>query len=236
MKTVSVILNILLLSAAIFLFVRGNFWDKTIYLIRERRDIKNTYTYDMNRMYEVKKNMHMSYEKKARIVMLGNSLTEHAEWNELLQRDDVVNRGIGGDITEGMLNRIESVLKVKPELCFFMGGINDLIKRVSYSKTVENIVEIIQILNNNEIKPVILSVLYVGRSYPCSEMINAHVENINKDLIRISEEKSAGFLDLNKDLTENGFLKDKYTYDGLHLNVAAYKIWSERLNEYLEIE
>jgi hypothetical protein len=31
--------------------------------------------------------------------MLGNSLTAGVDWNELLDRPDIANRGIGGDIT-----------------------------------------------------------------------------------------------------------------------------------------
>ena len=41
------------------------------------------------------------------IVMLGNSLTENGgNWNERLQVDNVVNRGIIGDTAEGMSERL----------------------------------------------------------------------------------------------------------------------------------
>jgi len=233
MKTVAVILNIFLLTAFIFLFVRGNFWNKTKNFLQEKRDVKNTYTYDMNRLYEVKKNMHMSYKDSARIVMLGNSLTEQAEWDELLHREDVVNRGISADITEGMLNRIETVLKVNPEICLFMGGINDIVKRVSYSKTVENIIEIVRILKENDIIPVIQSVIYVGRSYPDNERINTLVKKMNQDLMRIAADHGSIFIDLNKYLSRDGYLKKNYTYDGLHLNAKGYKKWSELLDRIL---
>jgi lysophospholipase L1-like esterase len=233
MKTVSVILNILLLSAVVFLFVRGNFWDKTKNFLQEKRDIKNTHTYDMNRLYVVKKNMHMSYEEKARIVLFGDSHTEFAEWHELLGSSSIVNRGIAGDITEGMLKRIDSVLKVKPEICFFMGGINDFIYRVSYSKTIDSIIQIIRVLKENEIRPVIQSVLYIGKSYPESDTINLKVEQINKDLRRISEEEEVFFLDINSSLSFEGYLKNEFTYDGLHLNPNGYKVWAKVLSKIL---
>ena len=236
MKTGLLILNILLISAVVFLFVRGNFWNKTKNHLREKRNIENTHTYDMNRMYQVKKDMHTVYDGKAKIVMFGDSHTEFAEWHELLAETGVLKRGIGGDITEGMLNRIETVLKHEPEICFFMGGVNDFINRVSYSKTVESIIEIIRVLKENDIRPVIQSVLYVGRSYPNNERINTLVERINKELIIISDAKGADYIDLNKYLAENGFLKEKYTYDGLHLNADAYEIWARIINEYLGSE
>lgn len=49
------------------------------------------------------------------IVMLGNSLTENAgDWNERLQVDNVVNRGIIGDTAEGMSERLCQILPGKP--------------------------------------------------------------------------------------------------------------------------
>lgn len=61
------------------------------------------------------------------IVMLGNSLTENAgDWNERLQVDNVVNRGIIGDTAEGMSERLCQILPGKPRAIFLMCGINDL--------------------------------------------------------------------------------------------------------------
>ena len=37
--------------------------------------------------------------------MLGNSNTYGVDWVELLDREGIINRGIGSDITEGFLNR-----------------------------------------------------------------------------------------------------------------------------------
>ncbi len=38
-----------------------------------------------------------------KIAMLGDSITNGCAWNELLKRTDVINRGIGGDTTTGMV-------------------------------------------------------------------------------------------------------------------------------------
>ena len=43
----------------------------------------------------------------ADVVFLGNSITAGGNWSELLGRDRIVNRGIGGDNTVGMLQRLE---------------------------------------------------------------------------------------------------------------------------------
>ena len=48
---------------------------------------------------------------KSDIIMLGNSLTDGAEWNELLNNRHVKNRGIVGDIVQGLYERMEPILK-----------------------------------------------------------------------------------------------------------------------------
>ena len=44
-----------------------------------------------------------------KIIFLGNSITEGANWNELAGMRNVLNRGIGGDVTFGVLGRLEEV-------------------------------------------------------------------------------------------------------------------------------
>ena len=60
------------------------------------------------------------------IVFLGISITEQGWWSLLLKRGDVENRGIGGDNTFGMIDRLPDILKSKPRKIFLMAGINDL--------------------------------------------------------------------------------------------------------------
>jgi len=198
-------------------------------------DIKDYYTYDMNRNYKEKTELHLSYRGNADIVMFGNSITEMAEWNELLNRTDIVNRGISGDITSGMLNRIETVTMVEPRVCFILGGINDILKNVSMDSTVSNINKIVIILKNDSVRPVIQSVIYTGSDYPNFSRINEEVFKINNELINIAKTNEIEFIDLNKYLSENNCLKKDYTHDGLHLNAQGYRVWSKILNEFLLI-
>ncbi len=54
------------------------------------------------------------------IIMLGNSLTDGAEWNELFDNCHVKNRGIVGDIIPGFFERLEPILKGQPRKIFIM--------------------------------------------------------------------------------------------------------------------
>jgi len=62
----------------------------------------------------------------ADIVLLGNSLTNGGEWDELLGMPNAVNRGISGDTTEGIADRLGSITRGKPAKIFLMAGVNDV--------------------------------------------------------------------------------------------------------------
>src|SRR5690349_13279539 len=64
---------------------------------------------------------------KNEIVFLGNSITERGEWQEILSgyRCPIVNRGVGGDNSFGILARMDEILAAKPKAIFLMDGIND---------------------------------------------------------------------------------------------------------------
>ena len=65
--------------------------------------------------------------KKADVVMLGDSLTSNVNWSELFDRR-IINRGVGGDITDGYLQRLKYVYDLKPKKVFINGGTNDFEK------------------------------------------------------------------------------------------------------------
>ena len=63
---------------------------------------------------------------KGEIIFLGNSITDYCEWSELFQNSKIKNRGISGDVTDGVLERLDEVTESKPSKIFLMIGINDL--------------------------------------------------------------------------------------------------------------
>lgn len=58
--------------------------------------------------------------------MLGNSLIRHGNWDSLLRREDVINRGISGDRLECICERLKYLKNNKAKICFIEGGINDI--------------------------------------------------------------------------------------------------------------
>lgn len=63
---------------------------------------------------------------ESEIVFLGDSLSDYCEWSEFFPNQRIKNRGIAGDTTDGILNRIDEVIQSKPQKLFLLIGINDL--------------------------------------------------------------------------------------------------------------
>lgn len=77
------------------------------------------------------------------IVMIGNSLTENGgDWGRRLNLQSVVNRGIIGDETMGIYDRLHQILPGHPKAIYLMAGINDL----SHNLTPDSICGMIQLV------------------------------------------------------------------------------------------
>ncbi len=187
----------------------------------------DTSLYLKNPSYKVETELYNIYGmKRAKIVMLGNSITHGVNWNELLNRNDIAERGISGDLTSGFLHRLKYVYNLKPEISFIMGGINDLFYGLQPEEVFKNITKIVDTLKTHKIKIVLQSTLFVKNGSSFLDTINERVKYLNELLREYAIKNNLLFIDLNKKLSADNHLKDKYTTDGIHLSAAGYKIWS----------
>lgn len=186
------------------------------------------YKYTGNPQYAVRRSLFKVYRPtNIQIAMLGDSITYEADWNELLSRNDIANRGIGSDITEGFLSRLSDIYTLNPEVCFIMGGINDLGRGIPVKTIFANYTNIIKALEDNNIRPVIQSTLYVSTKRQYWKEINRRVDELNALLKEYAHAHSVSFMDVNSALSVNGALKSSYTYDGVHLLGNGYDTWKE---------
>lgn len=194
----------------------------------------NSLIYLENKNYDLQIGLQDLYlTSSADVVMLGNSLTYNVNWSELLNRKNVVNRGIISDITQGYLHRLDYVYKLKPKVCFIEGGINDLNASFQVEAIFENFVEIIKELKQHNIIPVIQSTICVAKEYPKAEEKNKLVAELNSKLSEYAKENNIDFIDIKSLVTHNNFLMNKFTYDGLHLNAGGYKLWKPLVEKVL---
>ncbi|RZJ77853.1 MAG: sialate O-acetylesterase, partial [Flavobacterium sp.] len=71
-------------------------------------------------------------------VFLGNSITAGTDWAKLLNLPQAKNRGISGDITFGVLERLQDVIDGKPKKVFILIGINDISRNIPDSLILRN--------------------------------------------------------------------------------------------------
>ncbi|WP_223069718.1 GDSL-type esterase/lipase family protein [Paenibacillus caui] len=190
--------------------------------------------YLQNKTYLMQMENQSHYKPKhADIVMLGDSITYNVQWNELLGRN-AANRGIGGDYTSGMLNRLEYVTNLTPYMVFIMAGTNDLFKgEVTPETAFQNYVSILDALEQKHITPVITLTLYVGKDIANYTAINERVQKLNGYLTGYARQHEITCIDLNEAIAPEGYLLYDYSIDGIHINGEAYEIWGDKINKII---
>lgn len=172
-----------------------------------------------------------------KIVFLGNSITEMGDWNKLTGDSTIINRGIGGDITFGILQRLDEVLNRKPSKIFLLIGVNDIGKDIPPTVIADNIKKILHRIQveSPSTKIVLQNILPVNptiNKFPQHYDKQSKIIETNNLLIQVARETNVPLVDLNKLFRDTkGNLQEKYTYDGLHINVDGYKIWIDHLKK-----
>ena len=170
-----------------------------------------------------------------KIVFIGNSIIEGADWKKLLKDSTVINRGISGDITFGLLNRVEDVIKRKPSKLFILIGINDLNKGIPDEVVMQNIFSFVRMVKSGTrgTHIYIQSILPVNKSFknfPKNYDKEEHITTINAQLKKLSKHFGYTFVDLYNQFTDDAMqLEEKYSSDGLHFNASGYLHWVEIL-------
>ncbi len=172
------------------------------------------------------------------IIFLGDSITDYCEWSELFGNHKIKNRGISGDRTDGILNRLDEILQAQPQKIFIMVGINDLIQGrerdkvfISYKTIVEKIKDKLP-----ETKLFIQSVLPVNNLKAQKKLFlifnNTKVREFNTKLQELAKDFSLTYIDLFAAFADsNKELDEKYTTDGVHLNGEAYLLWKKIIDK-----
>lgn len=175
------------------------------------------------------------------IVFLGNSITDGGEWSELLANPHVKNRGISGDRTDWMLDRLDPIVSGQPKKLFLLIGTNDLAANISAEEVLSNIRKIVERFQNESPR----TKLYIQSVFPVNNAFkkyaskhgrhDADIITVNKGLQALCAEKGLVYIDLWTPLAdENGKLNKAYTNDGLHLMGKGYLVWRDIVKPYVK--
>lgn len=224
--------NFILIVIIIFIFIREDYFNKAYRKCFNEKPtqlnvISSTYYWSQ------KNNIYQGFNCKNKIVFLGSSIIDDIELNELFGRSDIVNRGIGGDITYGILKRIDQYLIQKPKCIFLKIGVNDIFWGFDILTIKLNYLQIINRIVEKKIPLYILSTNQTSEKFKEYQRINLEVKQLNNYLILVAKNFNSTYIDLNINLTDSNGLKNEFTPDGIHLNFKGYLTLKNSIDPFI---
>lgn len=173
------------------------------------------------------------------IVFIGDSITEKGgDWEKRFGLSGIANRGIAGDVSDGVLKRLEEIVQAKPRAVFILIGVNDLFNyhheqdtgRLVYFGIIPSVAFIADRINK--------ITRYISDASPDTEIFVRTVlptrrSFLNADIVKlnglIKQNEKAGVYSVipfyEAFVDEKGWLKAEFTEDGVHLNEQGYRHW-----------
>ncbi|MDA8589389.1 GDSL-type esterase/lipase family protein [Flavobacteriaceae bacterium] len=165
---------------------------------------------------------------KGDIVFLGNSITAGGnDWSIRLSYPNIRNRGIGGDVTEGVLHRLDEITYYEPKAVFLLIGINDLWNTSPFEPSVDyiskNIIRITQEIKKKSPK----TKVFVQTILPVEKPIyRIPINEINNFLKSEESKNSYSIIDLHSVFVDDkGLIIEDFFSDGIHLTEQGYNNW-----------
>jgi len=179
-----------------------------------------------------------------KIVCIGDSLTygygvyKEKCWVDILRKSlsiRVLNRGINGDSSSGMLSRsFRDVVENKPDAVIIMGGSNDFLAGYDLARVQENIIELIKEAQQFRIKPIIGIQTAIEEKLAMKKWsfdidyngINEKIRAYRNWITKYCEEKNIVYIDFYKALDEKlqVMSEDEIYIDGLHPTEFGHKV------------
>ncbi|WP_231491766.1 GDSL-type esterase/lipase family protein [Pedobacter sp. Leaf170] len=192
-------------------------------------------TYRPGKYVELVSKFKAEPKSKKDYIFLGNSITAGTDWVKLLNLPQAKNRGISGDITFGVLERLQEVIDGKPAKVFILIGINDVSRNIPDSVILKNYKLMISRIRKGSKK----TQIYFNTLLPVNSAFDKFKNHYGKDehILWLNTEikklaaKNVTVIDLYSQFTDKDkHLRAELTKDGLHLIPEGYRVWADFLN------
>ncbi|MBQ7308160.1 MAG: hypothetical protein IJW82_06515 [Clostridia bacterium] len=159
------------------------------------------------------------------VVFIGDSLTDDYDLKKYYPEISVLNRGISGDRTKGLLDRMKvSVYDVNPKVVVVLIGGNDILAKLNLDKSLKNYENIINGIKTNlpNTKIIIQSFYPIGEDWT---HFNQTMIDTNVKVKALAQKYDCTFVDMYTPLLDNSTreLNTHYTIEGVHLNQTGYE-------------
>ncbi len=165
-----------------------------------------------------------------KILCLGDSLTEaygvpsNKGWVYLLEQElriNIINAGISGDTTTGMLGRCESLLKEhQPTHLLILGGTNDILFGLKDEFIISNIHAMSRHAKFYDVECIVgipTSIINENRFNFLKESVTERIINFQEVLIEYCKEDEKDVIDFSVYINPEHYLED-----GVHLNESGH--------------
>jgi len=183
------------------------------------------------------------------VYFIGDSITRRwgaLDYPELLAHFEesffgwnAANFAWGGDRIENMLWRLDNgeLTGVAPKVFVVQAGTNNLGDFASAEERVEAVVAGIEAIVERCRRHAADALVVITGVFPRRDRpdLDASIAAINERLAALADGDDVRFLSINDRLVDSrGVLADAMSDDGLHLSLAAYRIWAAALRPLLE--
>ena len=210
---------------------------------------------DLNRLYP-NPIIDIKYQQEWQMNLYEERIEEfkkHPIGNNKYNVHNIVNRGISGDITEGILARLDEIIFYKPIAVFLLIGINDIFdigipnrEKITPLYVANNIIKIAnQIIDHSPSTEIyIQTILPVNHEIYIEENgffpehnvpLSEQIIQINSMIINQADVQQYKVIDLHSlFINQDGLMNKVYTTDGVHLNNNGYGAWVKCINNYIQ--
>lgn len=200
---------------------------------KENNDSLVTYTYNKIILDQTLADFQNSFKKSENdIIFLGDSKTAGFPLQEIFNDLNLKNRGIAGNTTSNILQRLKNITSGHPKKIFLEIGVNDISNNIDLKEVFKNFSNICDRIKKESPN----TKLYVQSVLPTTlenKGLNPKIINYNKLLKKFCEDKSIPYIDINSAFLNGKEMDEKYTYDGIHLNADGYFLWKKIIMKYV---
>jgi len=174
-----------------------------------------------------------------KVVFMGDSITKNWKIKDraFFKGKPFINRGVSGETTADMLKRFHhDVIQLKPTTVVILAGTNDIAENggpITNQQIIENIAAMAKMAHDHKIHVVLCSLLPVF-DYPWRRGLNPpkRISALNLLIKNYADENNQIYVDYYSAMVDDKkALKADYSKDGIHPNLAGYKVMEPLVEE-----
>lgn len=176
------------------------------------------------------------------IVFFGNSLTNGGRWHEIFDNPNIKNRGIVGDIVQGLYDRADLILNGQPKKIFLLIGTNDISHHVGADSIAKALDKLITRIKKDcpNTQLYLQSLLPYNNDFKRYKNLFGEEKTVLEGNVlyeQVARKHNVTWINLFPWFADRECkLCKELTNDGVHLKENGYKIWRDEIAQYVDTD